>query len=114
VSDGDALQSKIVSRSRRLARVAGVLALAGSAMSMVANALTIRDRAVHTGEASAAPGIATASWIAALICSFVLLGLVIRIWSTSRRPSLPILWIAGLGAIAFTYLVHMATASLWV
>ena len=81
---------------------------------MIANAMTIRDRAIHTGEAEAAPGIATASWLAALICITVLLGVAIRLFSTRWRPSLPVLWIAGACAVVFTYFVHMATASLWV
>jgi peptidoglycan biosynthesis protein MviN/MurJ (putative lipid II flippase) len=114
VSDAKLRESSVISRTRRFARIAGALALAGSAMSMVANALTIRDRAGHTGEAESAPNIATASWITALICVSVLLGVLGRLRSTAWRPSPTVLSIAGATAVMCTYLVHMWTASLWV
>ena len=92
----------------------GVLALAGAVISLIVNALTIGERAVHAGEAGAAPEIATASWIGALVCAIVLLGVIVRLSSTPRRPSLRVLWMSGACGVAFTYCVHMATASLWV
>jgi hypothetical protein len=52
---------------------------------MAANALTIRDRAAHTGEGDAAPVIASASWIASLICFVVMIGIAGRLRSTPLR-----------------------------
>ena len=92
----------------------GVFTLAGAAVSMVANAVTIHDRAIHTGEADAAPGIATVSWIAACICTIVVIGVIARLSSTPRKPSLRALWISGAGSVVLTYFIHMATAALWV
>jgi hypothetical protein len=114
MSDAEALDASGVSGLRRCARVLGVLALTGGAVSMIANAVTIRERAIHIGEAEAAQGIATASWLGALICIIVLLGVAVRLFSTRWRPSLPVLWIAGACAVVFTYFIHMATASVWV
>jgi hypothetical protein len=114
VSDAEALEARNVSGFRRCARVFGVLALAGAAVSLIANALTIRERAIHTGEADAAPAIATVSWIGALVCAIVLFGVIVRLSSTPRRPSLRVLWISGACGVVFTYFIYMATAALWV
>jgi hypothetical protein len=114
VSEAEALEATNVSAFRRCARVLGVVTLAGAAASMVANAVTIRDRAIHTGEAGAAPGIATVSWIGAFVCTIVLIGVIVRLSSTPRRPSLRVLWISGAGGVGLTYIIHMATAALWV
>jgi hypothetical protein len=114
VSHADAPEATNVRAVRRCARVFGAVALAGAAASMIGNALTIRDRAIHTGEADAAPGIATVSWIGALICIIVLFGVIARLASTPRRPSLRVLWISGACGVVLTYFIHMATAALWV
>jgi hypothetical protein len=114
VSDAEALEARNVSGFRRFARMFGVLCLAGAAVLLIANAVMIRDRAIHTGEAGAAPGIATMSWIGALVCTIVLFGVIVRLSSTSRRPSLRVLWISGACGVVFTYFIHMATAALWV
>ena len=63
---------------RHCARLLGVVTVAGATASLIANALTIRDRAIHTGEADAVPAIATTSWIGALVCTIVLVGVAIR------------------------------------
>lgn len=99
---------------RRRTRGVGVAVLAGAAGSMVWNALTVRDRAAHTGEADAAPGIAAMSWIGALVCVGVLLAVAARLTTTPRRPRLRVLWISGTCAVVLAYLIHMATATLWV
>jgi len=99
---------------RRIARVVGVVALALAGASMVANALTLDDRKVPSSEVTAVPEIVELSWIAAVLCAVVLAGVVLHRVTTSRWPALPVLWVAGLLAVGSTYLVHTATAALWV
>jgi hypothetical protein len=113
VSDAKVLEATNVSGFRRCARAFAVVILAGAAASMIANAITIRDRAIQIGEASAGPGIATTSWIGALVCTIVLLGVIVRISSTLRRPTLRVLWITGACSVVLTYFIHMTTAALW-
>jgi hypothetical protein len=98
---------------RRLARIVGVATLIVSAVALVVNALTIRDRASAIGEASAASGLATISWFAAAFCVAVLVGAALRRCS-GERPRLLFLWVAGATVILLAYLVFMATATLWV
>lgn len=99
---------------RRIARVVAVVTLALAGASMVANALTLGDLRVPTSEVSAVPEIVELSWIAAVLCAIVLAGVILHRTTASRRPGLRVLWAAGLLAVASTYLVHMATAALWV
>jgi hypothetical protein len=103
-----------LSGPRRIARALGVITLAFAGMSMVANALTLGDLEVPSSEATAVPEIVELSWIAAVLCAVVLSGVGFRRVTTPRRPGLPVLWTAGLLAVASTYLVHTATAALWV
>jgi hypothetical protein len=112
MSDADALEARNVGGVRRCARALGVVVLAGAALSLIANALTIDERAIHTGEADAVPGIASSSWIGAVFCALVLLGVVVRL--SAGRPGLRVLWVTGASAVASTYFIHMATAALWV
>ena len=103
-----------LSGPRRIARAVGVVTLALAGISMVANALTLDDLKVPSSEVTAVPEVVELSWIAALLCAVVLSGVVMRRVTMPRRPGLPVLWIAGLLAVGSTYLVHMATAALWV
>jgi len=60
------------------------------------------------------PEIVELSWIAAVLCAVVLAGVAFHRTTSPRRPGLAVLWGAGLIAVGSTYLVHMATAALWV
>jgi hypothetical protein len=101
---------------RRCSRVFATLAPAMAVIVMVDNALTVRHRALaaNLSEFSAVPGVEKASWVAALMCAAVLLGVAARALGGRRRPRLGCLWLAGGASVAFAYLVAMWTASLWV
>src|SRR5215218_9322219 len=114
VSSDRAQEGRPVARWRRCSRVFATLALAVVVADMVDNALTVRHRALaaNLSEFSAVAGVEKASWVAALLCAAVLLGVAARALGGCRWPRLGFLWLAGGASMAFAYL--MWTASLWV
>jgi hypothetical protein len=97
-------------------RVAAVAVLTLTVAADVWNAATVRGRATEAvlgSEADRAPLYATASWCAAACCALVLLAIVLRIRGIVRTPR-PVLWFAGLAAIAGSVAVQLGTASMWV
>ena len=96
--------------------VAGVAVLALILAGDVWNATTVRGRATEAvlgSEADRAPLYATASWCAAACCALVLLGILLQARGLVRTPR-PLLWFAGLAAVAGSVAVQLGTASMWV
>lgn len=90
--------------------------LVGALTGSVANALTVRRRAISSNleEIAAASSVEIASWIVAIACLLTLVGVAARERGWQGQPSRALVWTMGIATIVSAFMVMMWTASLWV